>query len=119
MSGGPHISCEISAHRRPLAVALARIVRTCAQDIGQKITVRTHTTPSDGHRAKAPVLTLHLSAELAAAQHPVWCLACRLACFCPAARVSVLVHGEDSFRAAAATPALAPAATTRRLRAAG
>jgi hypothetical protein len=43
------------------------------------------------------VLTLHLPAELAVSQHPVWCLACRLACFCPDARVSVLVRGEASF----------------------
>lgn len=43
--------------------------------------------------AEEPVLTLHLPAELAATQPQVWCLACRLACFCPDARVSVLVLG--------------------------
>lgn len=94
--------CEIIAPRVALARALAEIAATCARDVGQPIKLK-----SCGVRAAAhePMLTLHLSAEVAASQHRVWCLACRLACFCPEARISVLVHGEGAFAAKTLTPA--------------
>jgi hypothetical protein len=109
------VVCEITATQLPLASELARIARACAKDLGQKISVCTPKIATQARHSAEPVLTLHLSAELAAAQHPVWCLACRLACFCPTARVSVLVHGEKAFRTES-TPA--PAPTPRRRRAA-
>jgi hypothetical protein len=108
-SSTTRVACAISANRLQLASEFARIVRACAQDLGQKISVRTSVITTRGRRRAEPVLTLHLPAELAAAQHPVWCLACRLACFCPTARVSVFVHGENAFRAAPT-----PAVTSRR-----
>ena len=83
--------CEIHAPS-PTVADLARIVCFCAQEIGQSIDVLTREI-SRGE----PVITLHLSAEQAASQHPVWCFACRLACFCPNARVSVLVRAESGF----------------------
>lgn len=88
------IFCEIFAPHAAEAAALAEVATACAQDVGQPLTVK---TLQIGRSAKEPVLTLHLPAELAVSQHPVWCLACRLACFCPDARVSVLVRGEASF----------------------
>lgn len=88
------ILCEIYAPRTAQAGALAEIAATCARDAGQPLTVKTLVI---GRQAPEAVLTLHLPVELASTQHVVWCLACRLACFCPDARVSVLVRGMDSF----------------------
>lgn len=90
------ILCEIHAQRASEAGALAEIAADLARDIGQPLAVKTLAIGrQSGHRE--PVLTLHLPIELAASQHPIWCLACRLACFCPSARVSVLVRGEAAF----------------------
>lgn len=88
------ILCEIHAPRSAQAAALAEIATVCARDVGQPLTVRALTI---GKASAEPVLTLHLPVELAVEQHRVWCLACRLACFCPTARVSVLVSGESAF----------------------
>ncbi len=88
------ITCEIHAPRSAQAAALAEIATVCARDVGQPLTVR---TLAIGQALREPVLTLHLPVELAVAQHRVWCLACRLACFCPTARVSVLVSGASAF----------------------
>lgn len=88
----PPLRCEISAARRGEARNLADIATTCARDLGVALEVERH------DRAPGPsAITLHLPVELAAEQHPVWCLACRLACFCPDARVSVLVEGASPF----------------------
>lgn len=94
------ILCEIHAVRAAEAGALAEIAATVARDIGQPLSVKTLAL---GRQAAVvePVLTLHLPAALAASQDRVWCLACRLACFCPSARVSVLVRGEPAFASAA------------------
>ena len=94
----PHTSaviiCEISAPRSSQAAVLAEIAGLCARDTGQRLIVKTLAIGAAAKgRDAVPVLTLHLPAELAASQHPIWCLACRLACFCPDARVSVLVQG--------------------------
>lgn len=88
------ILCEISAPRSSQAAVLAEIAGLCARDTGQRLIVKTPAIgPAAEGRDAVPVITLHLPAELAASQHPIWCLACRLACFCPDARVSVLVQG--------------------------
>ncbi len=93
------IRCEINAAATGEGTALAGIARTCARDLAQPINIKI--IP---HLDAPPesLITLCLPAELAASQHPVWCLACRLACFCPDARVSVLVLGTDAFKAASA-----------------
>ena len=88
------IVCEIHAPRAAQAAALAEIATVCARDVGQRLIVRTLAIGVDGGE---PALTLHLPVELAIDQHRIWCLACRLACFCPNARVSVLVRGEAAF----------------------
>ncbi|WP_138223103.1 hypothetical protein [Nibricoccus aquaticus] len=88
------IICEIHAPRSSQAAALAEIAAVCARDVGQALIARTLAIGAD---CVEPSLTLHLPVELAEAQHRVWCLACRLACFCPSARVSVLVRGENTF----------------------
>lgn len=88
------VLCEILAPRSTEAAALGAIARTCARDIGQPVTVK---IASINAPVREAVVTLHLPAELAASQHQVWCLACQLACFCPQARVSVLVLGANQF----------------------
>lgn len=89
----PALRCEISTSTSAQASTLAQIVSACARDVAQPVAVETRRARS----ARTAVLTLHLPAALAATQHPVWCLACRLACFCPGARVSVLVECESAF----------------------
>lgn len=86
------IVCEIHAPDAATGSDLAHIATTCARETG--VAVVTRVLPAGG---REQTLTLHLPAELAASQHPVWCLACRLACFCPGARVSVLILGESAF----------------------
>lgn len=95
-SPAPALRCELTAPTAAEARAWRLIVRACARDLGQP--VRVLTGPA-AEPERSPSVTLHLPATLAASQHPVWCLACRLACFLPQARVSVLVHGEQSFAA--------------------
>jgi hypothetical protein len=99
-SASAALACEIVAQDAARASALAAIAEACARDVGQRLTVKIAAAPaSSGARraATASLLTLHLPAALAAAQHPVWCLACRLACFCPETRVSVLVRCVAEF----------------------
>jgi len=94
MSARAPILCEVSAPRAAHAAALAEAAGECARDLGQRLRVK---TLAIGCSAREPVLTLHLPAELAASQHQVWCLACRLACKCPGARVSVHVRATLAF----------------------
>lgn len=101
MNSANPIVCEIISPVSACAAAFAEIAVICARDLGQPLSVRTLHV---GRGAPAqPTLTLHLPAALAASQHQIWCLACRLACFCPDARVSVLVLGRDAFAAAPAS----------------
>jgi hypothetical protein len=96
------IACEVAATDARRARELAAIVETCGVDAGQRVAVSTRCLRTP-HRKKAlrrpAVITLHLPVTMAATQHPAWCLACRVACFCPQTRVSVVVHGEKAFAA--------------------
>lgn len=86
--------CELRAPRHVLATGLLEIVTTCATDVGQPLELTA--TPLSS-TTKESILVLHLSAQLAGSQDRVWCLACRLACFCPATRVSVMIHAQGAF----------------------
>jgi hypothetical protein len=88
----PDIVCVIVAAHPKVAVQLAAITRVCAQDVGQPLVIKSRV-----ESANASTVTLHLPAAVAIAQHAIWCLACRLACFCPDVRVSVLVRAETTF----------------------
>jgi len=99
------ILCEVRAPRAAQAAALAEIAVACARDVNQSLSVQT--LALGGRPSSAPVLTLHLPVGLASSQHRIWCLACRLACFCPQARISVLVTGAD-FSAPAPARSRAP-----------
>jgi len=85
--------CEIVARDAMTATAVAQIAKVCAQDVRQPLVVKSRAQAG----VSVTVLTLHLPAALAAGQTPAWCLACRLACFCPDARVSVLVLAAPEF----------------------
>lgn len=108
----PALVCDVLASRRAQAATFAAIARALALDVGQPLAVRLRSPTRTVRPTAQPVLTLHLPAALAATQNQVWCLACRLACFCPAARVSVLISGEGVFAPAP------PATTVRRIRSA-
>ncbi len=92
------VVCEILAPSAVLAEALGGIVGTCARDAGQPVLLKS--LPDGG---RDTVITLRLPVEFASTQHPVWCLACQLACFCPQARVSVLILGKSTFPPSAAS----------------
>lgn len=90
--------CEIHAPGPAHASSLSDITVICARDVGQKLLVKTvHLDDSGRDESDPPSLTLHLPVELAAGQHPVWFLACRLACFLPDVRISVLIRGAQAF----------------------
>lgn len=72
------------------AAALAQVAAVCARDVGQPLAVTTRVRRA----IRESLVTLYLPAAIAATQRQIWCLACRLACFCPGTRVSVLVQGE-------------------------
>lgn len=102
-SNSAPIPCEIRAPGK-VAADLTHIAEFCAGEIGLAIEVVTR-----DERVSEPLVTLHATPEQAVSQHPIWCLVCRLACFCPQARVSVLVRAESAFR-----PGPRPAARPRR-----
>jgi len=89
------LRCEILAPERTVASDLAAIAQVCASDLG--VILQTQKRIGPGNRPVKSTLILHLSVDSADPQNPVWCLACRLACFCPKTRVSVLVHSENAF----------------------
>jgi len=88
------VVCEIRSTHASEAGILAEIAKTCARELAQPLLVK---TVQAGQRVQDPLITLQLPVELAATQHEIWCLACRLACFCPSARVSVFVSASDLF----------------------
>ncbi|MBE2215118.1 MAG: hypothetical protein IAE82_14685 [Opitutaceae bacterium] len=99
------IRCEIHASKR-LAPILANIVQTCARDLGQPVAI----VATARANATIPVITLVLPVEVVIEPHQAWCLACRVACFCPDARVSVLVTGATEPAAAEVSEPAADAA---------
>jgi len=103
------VVCEIRSSHASEAGILAEIAKTCARELAQPLLVKT--VPS-GQRLQDPLITLQLPVEMAATQHEIWCLACRLACFCPSARVSVFVSASEIFTKSKAKTA-APATTQR------
>ncbi len=94
MSAADVILCEIHTPHAAQAGALAEVTTMVAASVGQPVIVKALVI---GPATKEALLTLHLPPALAGAQHQVLCLACRLACFCPDARVSVLIRSETAF----------------------
>lgn len=92
-SESAQVVCEILAPDAVVATDLGHIVGVCARETGQPLSMQVLLCATG-----ESTLTLRLPVELAATQHQVWCLACRLACFCPETRVGVLILGEAAFR---------------------
>jgi len=93
------ISCEIFAPAAAHRSVLAEIAKACANDVGQPITIKRCQLQASRTRPQEPTVTLYLPAALAATQNQIWCLAC----FCPSARVSVLILAVDAFSPATET----------------
>jgi hypothetical protein len=91
---GPEILCELHAPSARRSSGLVKIIAALGHDVGQLLRIKVLELRG-GKAEQGASLTLHLPAELAASQHQVWCLACRLACFCPAVRVGVFVVGTE------------------------
>jgi len=106
------VVCEIRSTHASEAGILAEIAKTCARELAQPLLVK---TVQAGQRVEDPLITLQLPVEMAATQHEIWCLACRLACFCPSARVSVFVSASEIFaKSKTKTTATAPLRRNRR-----
>ncbi len=101
-------TCDLIAPGKKLLRHLSGIAKVCARDVGVRLRLNPQQMPDS---APGGIFTLHLSAGQAISQHAIWCLACRLACFCPDAQVSVLVSAESAFVAASQVPPASPAAT--------
>ncbi|RMH59073.1 MAG: hypothetical protein D6685_11465 [Bacteroidetes bacterium] len=84
------LRCDIRAPSRDHADVLAEIARTCARDLGIGLRVR---RCSPFHSGVNSTISVVITAADTINEPRVWCLACRLACFCHDARVSVLVRG--------------------------
>lgn len=96
--------CEIHAPSLRQEDALRQIVETCARDAALQVVTDTHRIPRNRRGSISTHITLQMTADIAACQHEAWCMVCRLACFCPQARVSVLVLGGNAFGASADSP---------------
>jgi len=107
------VVCEIRSSHASEAGILSEIAQTCARELAQPLLVK---TVSSDHRVQDPLITLQLPVEMAATQHEVWCLACRLACFCPSARVSVFVSASEIFTKGKIKTAAAETTPLRRSR---
>jgi hypothetical protein len=89
------LTCEVSTATAAQGEALAHIIKTCADELAQPLVVRRTRHRRSPRREN--LVTLELPVDIAAAQHEAWCLACRISCFCPDTRVSVLVLGGEAF----------------------
>ncbi|OAM87789.1 hypothetical protein AW736_20660 [Termitidicoccus mucosus] len=89
------ITCEIQSSEGYHDADIENIAISCARDL--QLPVVMEKAPSLRQAPRQSLITLHVSAALAINEHRLWCLACRLACFCPDVRVSVLVHSETGF----------------------
>ncbi|AHF94406.1 hypothetical protein OPIT5_14695 [Opitutaceae bacterium TAV5] len=99
---GPSFDCDVLAPDQDTVRYLKDVAKVCARDVGVNLCLK----PATGHDGvpAGGLFTLHLSPGQAVSQHAVWCLACRLACFCPDARVSVLVAASPAFAAGVLPP---------------
>ncbi len=81
---------KIKARSDHEAHDLRRILYYCAVDSGTIITVQTLVVSG----LNMPEMELSVLPEELVEYHSVWCLACRLSCFCPQVSVAVLIRSE-------------------------
>jgi hypothetical protein len=90
------VTVVIEADSRARAEEYGRIVLHCGLDLGKCVRVECAVRPLS--RRKMPIcIVLHVSASEVCRDKTVWCLSCRVACFCSPASVSVIVHAEGEF----------------------
>lgn len=87
--------CEIQAPAAE-ALNLERTVSFCAEQSGHTLNIVTREPTNPRETA---TVTLHLPPAAAAADQPIFCFICRLACLCPQARVGVFVPAQELFAA--------------------
>ncbi len=87
------IRCEIVSEDEKLRDALVRIAKTCAIDLKlslpMEMSERTRRATEPESEAK---ITLSIPAKFALAHDSIWNLACRIACFCPQARITTQIE---------------------------
>ena len=96
------IFCEITCSSAAHTDGFAQIIQMCADEVGQPVSIESILVGDSPSLSVTPTVTLYLPVKLVATQDQIWCLACRLACFCPSARVSLLVLATDAFPTAIA-----------------
>lgn len=87
-----------------MTLDLIRIAKSCANESTQAIDILTHRIPRNERNSTPTTVTLHLPVAVASTQHPAWCLACRINCFSPDVRVSVLVLGAEAIAKPSESP---------------
>jgi len=88
------MKCQIATASSAHGAELKRIAQQCAVDLGRALDCEVSLA---AEQSAEPSLTLHMGADEAVAGDAGYCLACRLACFCPKARVSILISAVDAF----------------------
>lgn len=96
------MECEIIAHSWGAGLELQRIARHCGMDLGTSFDCKVRVDRNSGVPAH---LTLKMDVAEIAESSTCHCLACRIACFCPKARVSVLISADRHFAGAGPEPA--------------
>ena len=88
------MKCLIESPDYDIAKQLESIALQCAIDaktpMETKITVRS--------KIQSSFITLQINVDEALGDSQSWCLACRLGCFCPAARVSIIISAQPLFQ---------------------
>ena len=89
----PSIRCEVVSEDEKLRTDLSRIAKTCAIDL--KLTfpleMLQRARRLDETETEAEI-NLSIPAKLALAHDSIWNLACRIACFCPQARITTRIE---------------------------
>ncbi|MCH6256317.1 hypothetical protein MLD52_07140 [Puniceicoccaceae bacterium K14] len=87
------ISCEIVAKDEVQLYDLERITQRCAIDIKLSLPINILKSQADKTNTETRI-DIFVPVELAVAYDAVWSLACRVACFCPQARITAQIQSE-------------------------
>ncbi|MEM9157508.1 MAG: hypothetical protein AAGB46_00560 [Verrucomicrobiota bacterium] len=87
------IQCEITAADQSLRKELKQIARTCAIDLKLAYPIET-LERSPIAAGNAPEISFSIPAQLALACDAIWDLACRVALFCPNARITTQIESD-------------------------
>jgi hypothetical protein len=88
------MKCLIESADYKTAKQLESIAMQCAMDV--RVKVETKTTVRS--KIQSNFITLQINVDEALGDSQSWCLACRLSCFCPAARISIIISAQSLFQ---------------------